>query len=157
VIVMRVIHGDNGIAIDLDALDEAVADADLIVIAFEFWPERLLIDLREDVHRRTPPLIEVVEPVGGVAERNLWLSTRRPGVAPPDRFLFFTWPHSITFLARSVLPAHIARRLQAEQGLDMRADLQAVLDELAIRERREARAVVQGGEGYETVWSGQIA
>ncbi|MDA0365582.1 MAG: hypothetical protein O3B31_02335 [Chloroflexi bacterium] len=154
---MSVIHGDNGIAIDLDQLDEAVAGADLIVIAFEFWPERLLIDLRDDAHRHTPPLIEVVEPVGGVAERNLWLSTRRPGVSPADQFLFFTWPQSVTFLARSVLPVHIARRLQAEQGLDMREALQDVFDELAILERREASAAVRGGEGYETIWSGQPA
>lgn len=154
---MNVIHGDNGIVIDLEALDDAVADAELVVIAFEFWPERLLIDLREDVHRHTPPLIEVVDPVGGVAERNLWLSTRRPGVAPPDQFLFFTWPQSVAFLARSMLPVQVARRLQAEQGLDVREELQDAFEELAVLERREARAAVRGGEGYETVWSRQLA
>lgn len=153
---MGVIHGDNGIAIDLEALDDAVDDADLIVVAFEFWPERLLIDMREDVHRHTPPLIEIVEPVGGVAERNLWLSARRPGISPPEQFLFFTWPHSVTFLSRSMLPVLVARRLQAEQGLDVRDALQDVFEELAVLERREARAAVRGGEGYETVWSREL-
>ena len=154
---MGVIHGDNGMAIDLSEVVEATDDADLIVIGFEFWPERLLIDLRVDTRRNTPPLIEVVEPLGGIDERNIWLSARRPGVPLPEHFLFFTWPHSVNFLAHSPLPARIVRHMQTEQGLDVREQLDDVLDELAAMERREASAVVRGGEGYETVWSRQLA
>ena len=154
---MGVIHGDNGIAIDLSEVVEAIDDADLVVIGFEFWPERLLIDLRADGRRNTPPLIEMVEPLGGIDERNIWLSARRPGVPLPEQFLFFTWPHSVTFLAHSPLPVRIVRRMQTEQGLNVREQLQEVLDELQTMEQREARAVVRGGEGYETVWSRQLA
>ncbi len=145
--------GDNGIVIDIGSMGSAVREADVIVVGFEFWPERLLIDLRPDPDRQTPPLIEIVDPLPGVQERNIWLSARRPGVTPPDQFLFFTWPHSIGFLEESPLPRGVARRVQREQGLDVRAQIGDVLAELARIEAREALAAVHGGEGYETVWS----
>ena len=146
-------YGDNGVVIDLSAMAKAVRQADVIVVGFDFWPERLLIDLRNDTRKHTPPLIELVEPLGGVEERNIWLSARRPGVTPPDQFVFFTWPHSVDFLTHSPLPEGVVRRLRREQGLDMREELASVLEELGTRERREALAAVRGGEGYETVWS----
>lgn len=147
------LHGDNGVVIDIGSMSDAVARADVIVVGFEFWPERLLIDLRPDRRKQTPPLIEVVEPLPGVQERNIWLSARRPGVAPPDQFLFFTWPHSVAFLAHSPLPEGVVRRLNAEQGIDAREPLGDLFTELAGLERRETVAAVIGGEGYETVWS----
>ena len=38
--------GDNGPALDPETIDEAVRDADVIVLGFDFTPDRLLIDLQ---------------------------------------------------------------------------------------------------------------
>jgi hypothetical protein len=147
------IYGDNGIVIDVGSMWQAVRTADVIVVGFEFWPERLLIDLRPDPARHTPPLIELVEPLQGVQERNIWLSARRPGVTPPEQFLFFTWPHTVAFLTQSPLAEAVTRRLRRQQGLDVSEQLSDVFAELAALERTETLAAVRGGEGYETAWS----
>ncbi len=149
---MSGLHGDNGIVIDLAAMSRAVAQADVVVVGFEFWPQRLLIDLRPDPARGSPPIIEVVEPLPGVQERRVWLEARRPGLPPPEHFLFFSWPHTVGFLQRSALPVRVLRRIQREQGLDVRAELERVFAELAGLERAETLAIVRGGEGYETAW-----
>jgi hypothetical protein len=149
---MTALHGDNGIVIDLAAMTGALDEADVAVVGFEFWPERLLIDLRADRRRDTPPIIEVVEPVPGVQERQVWLEARRPALSPPEHFLFFVWPHTVGFLERSALPQRVARRIQDEQGIDVSAELRRVFDELHDLERAETMSIVRGGEGYETAW-----
>ncbi len=146
-------YGDNGVVIDIDSIEGAVREADVVVVGFEFWPERLLVDLRPDRRHGTPPIIEVVEPLAGVQERTIWLNARRPGITPPEQFLFFTWPHSIAFLGQSPLPSGVTRRIQRDQGIDVSEEIADVLAELAEIEREETLAALRGGEGYETVWS----
>jgi hypothetical protein len=150
---MTGLHGDNGVVIDLARMSRAVAQADIVVVGFEFWPQRLLIDLRPDRERDTPPIIEVVEPLPGVQERQIWLEARRPGLPPPENFLFFVWPHTVGFLERSALAVRVRRRIEREQAIDVREDLERVFAELRALERRETLAVLRGGEGYETAWS----
>jgi hypothetical protein len=146
-------YGDNGVVIDIDSIEGAVREADVIVVGFEFWPERLLIDLRPDTRHDTPPLIEIVDPLAGVQERTIWLNARRPGIEPPEQFLFFTWPHSVAFLGASPLPGGVTRRIQGDQGIDVSEAVADVLEELARIEQQETLAALRGGEGYETVWS----
>jgi hypothetical protein len=145
--------GDNGPAVDLDAAREAVEEADVLVIGFDFTPDRLLIDLRPDTHGRTPPIVEIVEPLQSANDRAVWLSARRPRVAPPERFVFFVWPHSVGYLEASALLDHAARRLEREQHVDVREILRDAVLDLRSRERDEAFGAVRGVEGFETLWS----
>lgn len=145
--------GDNGPALDPEAIDEAVRDADVIVLGFDFTTDRLLVDLRDDPRGHTPPIVEMVEPLAGADERQIWLSARRPGLRPPEQFLFFVWPHSVAYLEASPLLSGASARIRGEQGVDVSAMIAEILDDLRGREHTDMLAAVRGGEGFETLWS----
>jgi hypothetical protein len=148
-------YGDNGPVLDLDSAAEAIAEAEVLVIGFDFTHDRVLVDLRPDPAGLTIPMVEIVEPLGSASERTLWLQERRPEVSPPERFIFFTWPHTADYLDDSALFDMVARRVEHEQGIDLREDLHDVMSELRRRERRDTRHAVTGAEGFETLWSRQ--
>ena len=145
--------GDNGTVIDLDSAAEAIAAAEVLVIGFDFTADRMLIDLRSDPGGHTPPLVELVEPLGSATERTLWLQERRPDVAPPERFIFMGWPHTAQFLKDAALLDMVTTRMKAEQGIDPSEDLGTILKELRRRERLDTRSAVTGAEGFETLWA----
>ena len=145
--------GDNGPALDPEVIAEAVREADVILLGFEFTGDRLLIDLRDDPRGHTPPILELVEPLAGVDERQIWLSERRPGLRPPEQFLFFVWPHSVGYLEASPLLRGAADRIRREQGVDVREAIADTVQDLRSRERIDVLAAVRGGEGFETLWS----
>lgn len=146
-------YGDNGPVLDLDSAAEAIAEAEVIVIGFDFTHDRVLVDLRPDPAGLTIPLAEIVEPLGSASERTLWLQERRPDISPPERFIFFTWPHTAEYLSHTAIFDMVARRLEHEQGVNLRSDLTDILAELRRRERRDTRHAVTGAEGFETLWS----
>ncbi|GMU40927.1 MAG: hypothetical protein AMXMBFR23_17930 [Chloroflexota bacterium] len=146
-------HGDNGPVLDLDSAAEAIEEADVMVVGFDFTADRLLIDLRLDTDGHTPPLIEMVEPLNDAHERTLWLQDRRPLVAPPERFIFFTWPHTAAFLEESALLDVAARRMVREHGVDLSEDVAAILLDLRQREAEDTLSAVVGAEGFQTIWS----
>ena len=128
-------YGDNGLAVDFDQMALAVDDGDIVVVGFEMTSKRLVIDLRPDDH--SPPLLEIADPVGGADERNAWLSERRPGVALPEKFVYFTWPHSIEMLGQSPLFERTHARIEREQGLDVAEEIGELIDRpLPARARR---------------------
>lgn len=145
-------YSDNGPVLDLDSAAEAIARAEVLVIGFDFMPDRVLVDLRPDPDGQTMPVIEIVEPVGSASERTLWLQERRPYVSPPERLIFMGWPHTAEFLQDSALFEMVATRLRAEQGIDAADDLDSILRELRRRDRHETRSAVTGSEGFETIW-----
>ena len=145
--------GDNGPDLDPEMIEEAVRGADVIVLGFDFTPDRLLIDLRDDPRGHTPPIVEIVEPLAGVDEREIWLSARRPGLRTPEEFLFFVWPHSVTYLDASPLLSGAAARIEAEQHVNVREQIADIVTDLRGRERVDLLAAVRGGEGFETLWS----
>lgn len=147
--------GDNGPAVDLDAIDEVVGEADVMVVGFDFTADRLLLDMRVDDHRHTPPIVEIVEPVGSAQERAAWLSARRPGVVPPERFVFFVWPHTVNYLEASPLFHGVAGRIDVEHGMDVRHELAGAVYDLSRRERLNTIAAIRGQEGFETLWARQ--
>jgi hypothetical protein len=144
---------EDGPALDQEAMDEALQDADVIVLGFDFTDDRLLIDLRDDPRGNTPPIVEIVEPLANAEERQIWLSGRRPGLRHPDELLFFVWPNSVTALERSPLIEGAAQRIEREQHVDVRGNLRDTMDDLRERERFDLIAAVRGGEGFETLWS----
>ena len=144
---------EDGPALDQEAMDEALRDADVLVLGFDFTDDRLLIDLRDDPRGHTPPIVEIVEPLADAEERQIWLSGRRPGLRPPDELLFFVWPHSVNALQNSPLIEGAAVRIEGEQRVNVRTLLGEAMDELRSRERLDLAAAVSGGEGFETLWS----
>ena len=148
-------YSDNGPVLDLDSAAEAIARAEVLVIGFDFMPDRVLVDLRPDPDGLTMPVIEIVEPVGSASERTLWLQERRPYVSPPERLIFMGWPHTAEFLHDAAIFDMVATRLKAEQGIDAIDDLDSILRELRRRERSDTRSALAGAEGFETIWQRQ--
>lgn len=144
------LHGEDVVGPDADELIEVVAAAEVLVLAFPFCHERLLLDLRSD--GVLGPLIEVVEPLGSPQERAVWLAERRPSLGAPDGSAFAFWPHSVGYLSTSEVVAAVVRRVRREHGLDAGPDLESVLHDLEVLERDCAVRAVSGGEGFETLW-----
>lgn len=143
---------DNGLTLDVEALVSAADETDVLVIGFDFMVERIVVDFRMDYRGHSLPLLELAEPMGDATERVAWLADRRPALAPPDRFLFFVWPHSIGTLANSALTERILTRLRDEHGVDYRPILAEVTRGLRRAERAEQLAAIRGAEGFETIW-----
>jgi len=122
----------------------------VLVVAFPFCPQRLLLDMRSD--GLLGPLIEVVEPLESAAERAIWLADRRPSLGAPDGSAFAFWPHSVGYLGASEVADAVIQRVRREHGLDAAPELASVLHDLEVLERDCAVRAVRGGEGFETLW-----
>src|SRR5215216_2860400 len=77
-------YGENGAIVDVDEVRDAIARADVLIVGFRTFPERLLIDARSN--DAAGPMARVVEPLGGVEERMHWLGRTRPQFGLPERF-----------------------------------------------------------------------
>lgn len=115
--------------------------------------ERVVIDFRADDRGYSLPLLELAEPMADAAERVAWLAERRPSLAPPERFLFFVWPHSIRTLADSPVADRILDAApQAAYDADYRPTLRGVIAGLRRAEHDEQVAAIRGLDGFETLW-----
>ena len=145
------VFSENGLQVDLRALAERLANAELIVIGFHSFAERLLLDARHNDHEG--PLVAVVAPVSNVQERYAWLGEHRGDFGMPDDFTFALWPHSIADLReRDVLWPMRERMLAVSNEVDTAMD--RALHELARLERQTIAAAVSGGTGWASIWPG---
>ncbi len=140
---------ENGIQVDIESLNRVLEQADLITIGFTRFPERLLVDPRTNATDGT--FCGVVEPVGTVQERFLWLGKHRGSFGAPQAFAFFVWPHSVRLLIATDALAPLRSRLeQTEPGSG--AALDVALARLRAIEVEAIRSLIRGGEGWATVW-----
>ncbi len=143
---------DNGLTLEIDALLMAAAETEVLVVGFDFMTERVVIDFRADDRGYSLPLLELAEPMADAAERVAWLAERRPSLAPPERFLFFVWPHSIRTLADSPVTDRILERLREAYDADYRPTLRGVIAGLRRAEHYEQVAAIRGLDGFDTLW-----
>jgi hypothetical protein len=144
-------YGENGQIIDLDEVRQAIAQADVLIIGFRSFPERLILDSRRN--DAAGPMARVVTPVSGVEERMHWLGQNRPQFGLPERFTFFVWPHTVRYFDET----GVANALHASAGPgDGTAQLADALDELRRLEHAANRAAVDGGP-WRTLWHAQGA
>jgi hypothetical protein len=142
-------HGENGQIVDVTEVREAIARADVLVVGFRTFPERLLIDSRSD--EAVPPMARVVEPLRGVEERMHWLGRARPQFGLPERFTFFVWPHSVRFLEETGVANQFFTSVGAGEGAEQ---LAGALDEL-LRLERAARRQAIAGDTWRSLWDAQ--
>ena len=147
---MAGLYGENGPTVNLDEVMAAVREAEVLIIGFPLWSQRLLLDLRADT--AAPALVELVAPLQSAAERASWLARRRPTLGPVERSVFFTWPHSVDLLERSGLPARVVERVGGDHGLRIESDMRAVFGQLRMLERECLARAIEGGDGFETLW-----
>ncbi len=147
--MLPVVHSENGLQVDLDALRERLENADLIVIGFQAFAERLLLDARSSPTEG--PLVAVVAPVSSVQERYAWLGKHRSSFGLPDDFTFATWPHSISLIRdHDVLGPMGARMAAVSNEADLA--MSRALARLEVLERRAVREAVLGGPAWESLW-----
>jgi hypothetical protein len=142
-------YGENGQIVDLDQVREAVARADVLIVGFRAFAERLLLDSRST--EAAGPMARVVEPLRGVEERMHWLGRNRPQFGLPERFTFFVWPHSNRFLEESGVADQMFASVGAGAGTEQ---LAAALDELLRLERAAQRAAIVGDQ-WRSLWDAQ--
>ena len=140
---------ENGVMIDLEEVRKVIENADVFTIGFRTFPQRLIVDTR--VQGSEGPMLEVVEPVGTVEERFFWLGQRRPQFGVPERFTFFIWPHSLSYLEESGLMDRVRQRIYPlDEGESGRQVAQAMY-RLTMLERKATRDAVTG-KNYHTLW-----
>ena len=142
-------YREDGQVIELDRVRGAIEQADVLIVGFPGFPQRLLVDSRTTADTGT--LVEVVEPLGGVEERMHWLGQNRPQFGMPQRFTFFVWPHSIGFMDETNVAEAVRNAVSDEEG---RIHLDAALIQLRAFERAATRAAVDG-EPWRTLWHAQ--
>jgi hypothetical protein len=131
--------------IDLEELRNVVENADVFTIGFRLFPERLLIDTRnnDDV----TAMVRVVEPVTSVEERFFWLGKERPAFGVPESFSFFVWPHSLRYYEESGLSAMVRNRVGSAAG----DQVDEAIQQLIHLERLAERDAITG-RNYHSLW-----
>jgi len=142
-------YSENGVLVDFEEINKLIESADVFVVGFGNFPERLLIDSRSN--DKETPLVQVVEPSTGARQRLAWLQRRRPSLGVPEQFSFFAWPHSPGFMAETGLWESIEGRVRAS----MNPAVQIQCD-LAIKSLRsldyDATMAILKGERCITLW-----
>jgi hypothetical protein len=142
-------QGDNGLLIDIGQVREVVEDADVFVVGFANFTERLLIDARSN--EDDGPMVRIVEPMGSVQERLFWLGKERGAFGMPRAFTFFAWPHTISYLEQCGLWARVRERVGAGADLAVGAQCDEALERLRALEREVLSAAILG-ERFVTLW-----
>ncbi len=140
---------DGGIGVDIAAIVQNIAEAEVVTLHFPMLRQTLLLDSRSDEHEG--PLVTVVPMVNNSAERLASLRRLRPRFERPSSLSMIAWPASVECLRREGVWDAVLARL-ADSG-DARAVAAAgrALSRLRALELVEIRQVIVGME-YRTVW-----
>ncbi len=142
-------YTENGLLVDLAEVEKVVDLCDVFTVVFGLFPERLLVDTR--CKGEEGPLVALVEPVDSVEGRFFWLGQRRPAFGPPERFMFFLWPHSVEFLEESGVATRIGRRCEATGYPEAVGVFERVMAELRQKEQEATLQAIKG-ESFRTLW-----
>ena len=140
---------ENGLEVDLNAVNEVLQRADVLTIGFTVFPERLLVDAR--TLPDAGPLIAIVGPVASVQERYLWLGKHRGEFPAPQGFSFFMWPHTV----RNMVERNVLRVLRVRlRSVSSESDevLEKTMARLLLLEEQAFRNAILGVEPWQALW-----
>lgn len=140
---------DNFIKVNMAQITRAVDTADVLVVGFTIFPERLMVDNRHDYH--DPPMIKVVRPVSSVEERIAELRELRPRFPAPERFIFFVWPKRVATLVEMGIWRRITQRCLSSGHWDVSRQCEEALRELNKLESEEIFQAIKG-QKYQSIW-----
>ncbi len=136
---------DANFRVDLNAIREVIESTDVFLIRFGQIEQRLLVDARPD--EGGAPFIKIVPPVRSAEGRY------RYRMKLPEQITVFRWPQSAQMLKTVGLWKRIEDRFFELGGLPAVNAVAEAFDLAVKLERADMLAAIQGGEGYETVWS----
>ena len=140
---------DTDYPIDMDEINRLIDTAEILVIGFTLFPERLLVDARYDAQEG--PVITMAPPVSSMEERRRYLRKLRPRFALPERIAFFVWPKPIASLERLGVWQRIVERALNSGHRGILDGCQQALQNIRRREQESIIAAVKG-EGYHDLW-----
>ncbi len=140
---------ENGVQVDFDEVNRLLDTADVYVVGFGTFQNRLLVDTRSDATE--VPLVRVVKPISSPRARLAWLAKRRPTLEEPRSFTFIPWPHSISFLAETGVWDKICRSVTADIEPAVREQCDQAFRELREQDREATLAILKG-ENCLTLW-----
>jgi hypothetical protein len=141
--------GDYSIEIDREAVEQMLKTADVLVVGFALFGERLLIDTR--TNENTGPMVAIVEPVGGVQERYRWLGRHRGMFPLPEGFSFLAWPNTIRMLDEEGVLDTIRERV-ASSSNDGGETFDKAMAKLREMEGEAIRGAIRGDAPWKTLW-----
>lgn len=142
-------HSENGVLVDYAEIHRLLDDADVFVVRFGNFTERLLVDSR--YNDQEMPLVQIVEPASGPRERLRKLMRRRPSLGEPRAFSAFPWPHSPGLLESSGVWDMIRRKVQADADPAVETQCQVAFSQLENLDRQAGYTAIKG-DNYLTLW-----
>lgn len=139
-------RSENGLTLDMDAVTQLLEKSDVLTIGFPLFAERLLVDTRSN--EQQGQFVSMVEPVGNVQERYMWLGKHRGSFGAPEGFAFFVWPHTV----RGLIDRDILAPLRARLSPEAIAALDDALTEATLAETRAVKEMIRGGDAWPAVW-----
>ena len=136
--------------LNLSELIDAIAQEDVLIVRFQNFEERLLLDMR--LGEDEQPLVRMVGPVSSAEERYAELREIRPEVALPERIMVVPWPRSFSEMERLGLWDEISARIMRVAGDSGTSLIGGLHTEINRLEMLELAAIIRGDIGYETLW-----
>lgn len=135
---------DGGIDIDLEAVLQNVAEADVITFYFTTLRRTLLIDTR--CNASTGCMVKVVPIAKDGADRLRSLRRLRPQFPRPDSITWIPWDARVESLVHLGVWECLLARIDCPEAAER------CLQALRLVEQAEHRAAIMG-EDYQTLWS----
>lgn len=144
---------DNVFDLDLTEIRRVITTAEVLVIRFPLFADRLLVDFR--CHDDAGPLVQVVPPVGGFEERVRFLRAVRPQFATPEQIMVLQWPRSVAGLLESGVMQVLVDRL-VSTGFNVAPQIRHAWKTL-VRMEEDATMAAVLGVGYKPLWERRAA
>jgi hypothetical protein len=140
---------DGGFDLDIDAVRENVAEAEVVTLYFPFLRRTLLVDTRST--DSVGPLVRVVPVARNSAERFESVQRLRPELPKPESITMIPWRRRVGSLqAAGVWDLLLARLSESGDGGSLAA-ARRCLGALTTLEAREFGDAIRG-EHYQTLW-----
>ena len=142
-------YSENGVLVDFEEITKVIETAEVFVVGFSNFQERLIVDTRHNDNET--PLVQVVKPSTGARQRLQWLKRRRPTLGEPESFIFFPWPHSAGFMVDTGVWDQMVRRVVGDYDPAVKTQCEMAIHQLQNLEREAMQAVLRG-ENCLTLW-----
>ena len=133
---------------DLGETFRVLDEAEVVVIGFGWFGERLLVDGRRS--ETAGPFVRVVAPVRTAQERIGQLREWRPDFNDPESFVFIPWAGRVETFVQTGLFDRVLHRCSGDAKAE--SDCRQALNQLLALDRDDLQQAILGGEKYHTLY-----
>jgi len=140
---------DGAFELDIEAVRENIAEAEVLTLYFPFLRKTLLVDTRSTAH--LGPLVRVVPMARSIADRFDSLQRLRAELPKPESITMIPWGRPVASLRAAGVWDCLRSRLSESGDRAALFAANACLGELRVLEHREHGNAIRG-EHYQTLW-----